>query len=85
MWFTKKPEPRTSFPVGGYTLDMMLREAPPLCELSPEEYAAMGRRFVGERIYHAPEVTFVGREWSLTLGAVRGRLYKIAPYVELRG
>lgn len=84
MWFKKNPEPRPSFPIGGYTLNMMLREGPPLRELSPAEYEVMGRRFVAERIYHAPEVEFVGRPWNLTLGAVQGRLYTIAPFLELR-
>ena len=84
MWFKKKPEPRPSFPIGGYSLNMTLREGAPLRELSPAEYEVMGRQFVGETIYHAPAVEFVGKQWKLTLGAVRGRLYKIAPFLELR-
>ena len=84
MWFKKKPKPRHSFPIGAYTLDMMLREEPPLREFSPDEYEVMGKQFVGERIFHAPEVEFVGRPWNLTLGAVQGKLYKIAPFLELR-
>ncbi len=84
MWLKKKPEPRPSFPVGGYSLNMTLRGGPPLRELSPAEYEVMGRQFVGETIYHAPEVELAGKRWNLTLGAVRGRLYKIAPFLELR-
>ncbi len=83
MWF-KKTKPRPSFPIGAYTLDMMLREGPPLREFSPAEYEVMGRQFVGEKIFHASEVEFLGRRWSLTLGSVQGKLYKIAPFLELR-
>jgi hypothetical protein len=84
VWFKKKPEPRPAFPIGAYALNMTLREGPPLRELLPAEYEVMGRQFVGEKIYHAPEVEFVGKRWNLTLGAVRGRLYKIAPFLELK-
>jgi hypothetical protein len=83
MWFKKKPEPKPSFPVGGYALNMMLKEGPPLREVSPAEYEVMPRQFVGERIYHAPPIQFIGKPWNLTLGAVQGRLYKIAPSCEL--
>ena len=84
MWFKKKPKPRPSFPIGSYALDMVLREESPLREFSPAEYEVMGRQFVGEKIFNAPDVELVGRLWHLTLGAVQGRLYKIAPFLELR-
>src|SRR5437899_12450345 len=80
----KKPEPKPSFPVGGHALNMILREGPPLFEFSPAEYEALPAiEFVGQKIYHAPKIEFVGRRWNLTLGAVQGRLYKIAPFLEL--
>ena len=84
MWFKKKLKPRASFPIGGYALDMMLSEMSQLHEFSPSEYEVMGSQFVGEKIYHAPKVEFVGRPWNLTLGAVQGKLYKIAPFLELK-
>jgi len=56
----------------------------PLHEFSSSEYEDMGRQFVGEKIYHAPKIEFVGRPWNLTLGAVQGKLYKIAPFLELK-
>ena len=83
MWFKKTPDPKPSFPIGSYTLNMMLAEGPPFREFSPGEYEVMGRQFVGENIYHAPDVEFVGKPWNLTLGIVQGRLYKIAPFLEL--
>lgn len=83
MWFKNKPEPRPSFSVGGYTLDMVLIDGYPFCELSPAEYETIGRQFVGERIYNAPEIEFVGKRWNITLGTVHGRLYKIASFLEL--
>ena len=83
MWFTKKHEPKPSFLVGGYSLNMMLKDGPALMELSAAEYRGMGRQFVGERIFHAPDVEFVGRRWKLDLGTVNDKLYKIAAYLEL--
>jgi len=62
---------------------MTLQDGPPLKEFSSAEYNEMGRQFVGEKIFHGPEVEFVGRPWKLDLGAVHGKLYKIAAYLEL--
>lgn len=84
MWFKKKPELKPSFPIGGYTLNMILKDGHLLREFSPAEYKVMGKQFVGEKIYHAPEVEFVSRLWNLDLGVVQGRLYKIVPFLELR-
>lgn len=83
MWFKKKSK-KPSFPIGAYSLNMILIEGPPLREFSAAEYEIMGRQFVGEKIYHAPEVEFIGSPWNLTLGAVQGKLYKIAPFLKLR-
>jgi len=65
VWFKKKPNPKPSFPIGAYALEMMLIEGPSLREISPAECEVMGRQFVGEKIYHAPEVEFIGRPWNL--------------------
>jgi len=83
VWFRKKPELKPSFPIEGYALNMMLREALPLQELSSAEYDVMSRQFVGEKIYHACPVEFLGRTWDLTLGAVSGTVYKIALFLEV--
>jgi hypothetical protein len=83
MWFKKKPGLKPSFSIGTYALDMALIEEPPLREFSAAEYEVMARRFEGERIYHAPEVEFIGRPWNLNLGVVQGKLWKIALFLEM--
>jgi len=83
VWFKKKPELKPSFPIGGYALNMMLREELLLQELSSAEYDLMSSQFVGEKIYHACPVELLGRTWNLTLGAVNGTVYKIALFLEL--
>jgi hypothetical protein len=54
MWFKKKTS-KPSFTVGDYSLNMTLVETPALQEFSAAEYQTMGRQFVGEKIYHAPD------------------------------
>jgi hypothetical protein len=81
-WF-KSPERKPTFPVGGYKLNMTLPDGPPLREFSKADYEALGAiDFVGGKIYHAPAVEFVGRQWKASLGAVHSKLYKIALFVE---
>jgi hypothetical protein len=53
-----------------------------LQEFSRDEYSVMGRRFEGEKNFHAPPVEFAGRKWKLLLGTVNGTLYKVAPHLE---
>jgi hypothetical protein len=78
-WLFKKGETNTSFAVGVYSLNMTLTDGLPLREYSPTDYQALGAiEFVGQKIYHAPTVLFVGRPWNLSLGTVQGRLFKIA-------
>ncbi len=55
-----------------------------LIEFTRDEYAAIGRSFEGQRNYNAPPVTFLGHPWNLMLGTVHGKIYKIAPNLELR-
>jgi len=76
---SKKQELRPSFAVGGYSLNMKLTPSPSLREFSREEYEALAPiEFVGQKIYHGPPVEFLGRPWDLALGAVKGKLFKIA-------
>jgi|ERR1035438_1344218 hypothetical protein len=44
----------------------------------------MGRQFEAETDYNAPPVTFLGRQWNLMLGTVHSKIYKIAPYLEVK-
>jgi hypothetical protein len=71
------------FPIGPYQLDCSTEGLAGLVEFSPDEYRSIGRKFVAERTYNAPPVVFLGRPWNLMLGTVDGRIYKIAPYLEL--
>ena len=84
MLMREKTESKPSFPVGGYSLNMILKDGPPLREFSPADYKALGAiEYVGQKIFHAPTVEFVGRPWNLSLGAVQSRLYKIALSLQL--
>jgi hypothetical protein len=78
----KAPLPE-SFPVGQYKLDGSIEGLVGLIEFSPNEYAAIGRQFVGEKDYNALPITFLGRPWEVMVQAVRGRICAIAPYLLL--
>ena len=82
--FQAKAPTHSSFPIGKYKLDASVDGLAGLVEFSRTEYATMGRQFEGERNYNAPPVTFLGRRWKLMLGTVQGKIYKIAPYLELQ-
>ena len=77
---TKTPPPEI-FSVGKYTLGGSIEGLGGLVEFSPAEYAAMGRRFVGERNYNALPVTLLGRPWQVMVQAVHGRISAIAPHL----
>jgi len=81
--FQGKARPRESFAVGRYRLDGSIEGLGGLIEFSPSEYAAIGRRFVGEKNYNALPVSFLGRPWEVMVQAVHGRICAIAPYVLL--
>lgn len=64
--------------IGPYKLTMDIRDLSGLTEASPEEYDSLGRRFDGEKIYHAPAFVFLNLRWDVLLAAVNGTVYKIA-------
>ena len=76
---TKAPPPEI-FSVGKYTLGGSIDGLGGLVEFSPAEYAAMGRRFVGEKNYNALPVTWLGRPWEVMVQTVHGRISAIAPH-----
>ena len=82
--FSAKAPKNASFPIGKYTLDSSINGLAGLVEFSATEYTSMGRQFKGEANYNAPSVTFLGRPWKLMLGTVHSKIYKIAPYLELK-
>jgi hypothetical protein len=42
----------------------------------------IGRPFEGETDYDAPPVLFLEHSWQLQLGTVKGKIFKIAPYLQ---
>jgi hypothetical protein len=81
--FHGKASRRESFSFGRYKLDGTVEGLGGLIEFSPNEYAAMGRQFVGEKDYNALPVTFLDRPWEVMVQAVRGRICALAPYLLL--
>jgi hypothetical protein len=69
------------FPVGEYKLDAQVPNLPNLKEFTRAEYSVLGRPFEGETDYDAPPVIFLEYSWQLQLGTVKGKIYKIAPYL----
>ncbi len=82
--FSPKAPKNASFPIGRYTLNSSISGLAGLVEFSATEYTTMGRQFKGEANYNVPSVTFLGRPWKLILGTVDSKIYKIAPYLELK-
>lgn len=68
---------------GEYKIDGSVEGINGLREFSAVEYVAMGRQFESEKNYNAPPIEFLEKQWSMILGNVNDRLYKIAPYLEL--
>jgi len=79
--FQGKSAPRECFAFGRYKLDGSIERTGGLFEFSPNEYAAMGRQFVGEKDYNALPVPFLNRPWEVMIQAVHGRVCAIAPYL----
>jgi hypothetical protein len=71
-----------SLEIGGYKLDTSIQGIVGLEEFSKIEYANFRRQFDGETYYNLPKLAFVSRQWKAALGAVDGRVYKIALYFE---
>jgi hypothetical protein len=71
-----------SLPIGKYRLGMSTDGLTGLNEFSETEYSIYGRNFNSERNFHAPGVQWMNCWWNVDLGAVRGKVYKIALYFE---
>ena len=82
--FKPKAATLASFPVGPYNLDMEIGGLSELREFSKIEYREVTRQFKGERIYHGPDVDFLGYNWKLRLNAVSGKIFKITAYIETK-
>ncbi len=81
--------------IGKYHVGQSVSEAEDLKEFSDEEYdmfAAVGspRNFETEQIFYGADCAFAGLDdWEVTIGSVKGKIYKIAlirvssqPYVQ---
>jgi hypothetical protein len=64
--------------IGGYHLGQNITGLAGLTEISPSEYAALPKTFPRERIFRAPDITFLGYAWNLVLGTVDGFVYKLS-------
>ena len=73
-----------SFPIGPYSLDMEIAALSGLREFSKMEYREVMRQFKGERIYHGPDVDFLGCDWKMRVNVVSGKIYKITAYIETK-
>jgi hypothetical protein len=83
MWpFSKTTDERFCFSIGKYLLNTELDTTDSVTELSESEYAVFAKKLKGEKIYHAPSVEFLNFDWQLMLGVVKGRIYKIVPFIE---
>ncbi len=66
------------FPTEDYALDGPVPHGDGLAEFSALEYALIERQFKNQLNYNAPAVRFLDMTWSVMLGTVEGRIYKIA-------
>jgi len=69
--------------IGEYHLGQDIKTVRGLVEFTPEEYAAIwssqgGVGLPSEQIFNAPEVSFNRHLWYLVVGALNGRIYKLA-------
>ena len=71
--------------IGPYRLDMSIVGLEGLVEITPAEYKALPKTFKGEKIFKAPDVSFLGFSWNMVLGVVGGNVYKISPSLMLQG
>lgn len=55
-----------------------------LHEFSKMEYRQVTRQFKDERIYHGPDVDFLGYNWKFRVNVVSGKIFKITAYIETK-
>jgi hypothetical protein len=79
------PSSPLSFAIGPYELDMSIAGLKGLVEITPAEYKVLPKTFKGEKIFKAPDVSFVEFSWNMILGVVKGKIYKISPSLMLQG
>ena len=69
--------------IGGYYIGQDIKTVRGLSELNREEYAVFQSYpgwfgLPGEKIFNAPQISFNQHLWYLTVGALNGRIYKLA-------
>lgn len=74
-----------SFAIGPYNLDISIVGLEGLVEITPAEYKVLPKTFKGEKIFKAPDLSFLGFSWNMVLGVVEGKIYKISPSLMLQG
>jgi hypothetical protein len=76
---------RASFAIGPYNLDMSIVGLEGLVEMTSAEYKVLPKTFRGDKVFKAPDVSFLGFSWNMMLGVVEGKIYKISPSLMLQG
>ncbi len=64
--------------IGDYFLGQNISDHPLLIEISQLEYKALPKRFSGEKILRAPDVTFLGYSWNMVLGVINHHVCKLS-------
>ncbi len=77
--FASDPVKPKSFPIQSYRLDMPIDGVKGLVELSAEEYKIFPKTFRDEKIYKAPNISFLGFSWDMMIGVVAKKIYKMNP------
>ena len=64
--------------IGPFALEQEVGDETKLQEISDLQYEALPKTFHGERIFRAADVEFLAERWSLFIGTVDGRIYKLS-------
>jgi hypothetical protein len=66
-----------------YEIESLADSLPDLHEFSTSEYSLLPKSFAHERIYNASPMLFAGKQWDVVIGAINGRIYKLAPCISM--
>jgi hypothetical protein len=66
-----------------YEIESLVESLPDLHEFSTSEYSLLPKSFAHERIYNASPMLFAGKQWDVVVGAISGRIYKLAPCISM--
>ena len=64
--------------IGDYSLGQYIDKESHLVEISQLGYKGLPKMFHGEKLFRAPDVTFLGYSWNMVLGVINHRIYKLS-------